>query len=111
MSTAIDDAQVGARLHRDIYPAKVFAPDVATHERIGRVFITDTHVVVFAADGNNVPSEFFRARITGAVPERDRGTGQKGFQLETESGPVYIERAGGCGCGSSLKALDGPVAW
>lgn len=98
-------------LHRDIYPAETFAPDVSEHPTHTRVFVTSSRVQVWRETADGGPELMLDEAITGEVPQRDRSTQFGELRIETARGPVYVTQGRGCGCGSPLKALDAPGAW
>jgi hypothetical protein len=101
VTTATDE-----RLHRDIFPAEVFAPGLLEHPQKARVFVTTNRLVVMGEAGTVIDEP-----ITGEVPQRTRATLQGELRVETAKGTVYVTRGEGCGCKSSLKGVDPPVPW
>lgn len=99
----------GERLCRDSFPVEVYAPDVRDAPFRARVFITDSRVFVWA-DPAGTPELVIEAGHSTSV-DRNRGSFYGQVTLDTDVGKVHVTKAGGCGCGSTLKALSPPVGW
>lgn len=90
----------------DMHPASVQLPDGSSHQHV-RVTLTHQRLRVW--------------REVGRRPELVLDTAHDGVTLETRypligramtwptaAGDVVVTRMGGCGCGSSLKAVQPP---
>ena len=99
------------RLHLDVFPAEVFAPNhAAAPQAKARVFVTDRRVVVWVR-GPDGPVTLIDEALASEPPERNRGTFRGQLHLETATGPVNVTRAG-CKCGmGTLGALEAPARW
>jgi hypothetical protein len=104
-------------LRRDIFPAEVYVPYLGRGPMLARVFVTDRRVIVWTAEpaaplpGWKSPVRLVDEPVVGDLPARDRGSFFGQLRVDTASGPVHVTKAGGCGCGSPLKALSAPVGW
>jgi hypothetical protein len=99
------------RLHVDAFPASVYAAHVSGHPQICRVFVTNRRVVAYMTTATGVIEKLLDEEYTSEPPTRNRGTFGVQLHLTTAGGIVHVTKAGGCGCGSSLRALSAPVGW
>jgi hypothetical protein len=92
-------------LHRDCFPVDVTLGDRVV-ARQARVFVTSRRVLIYAGNMQKV----YEAEISNA-PERNRGSLVGPLDLNVAEGVLWLNRSGGCGCHSPLKALSPPVSW
>ena len=100
-------------LCRDVHPAEVATPDggVVTG---ARVFATSHRLLAYVVrDGQIVKTVDVELSDPYSVPAA-RGTLPRNGRLSapwTGDGTYWVNRGGGCGCGSPLKALGAPLPW
>jgi hypothetical protein len=75
-----------------------------------RVFVTSHRVIAFRSEGH-IERVLDVELTTPFSVEAARGTLQGALDVQTPEGVLWINRGGGCGCGSPLQALEPPVDW
>jgi hypothetical protein len=89
---------VVAQIHLDYFPARVQTPS-AVHDEC-RVIVACGRATVFSN-----PSGAPQVDADVAAPDPRVGGGGLPHRVQTEEGEWLVEHAGGCGCGSLLKAM------
>jgi hypothetical protein len=99
------------RLMRDVHPAELLLPDGSV-VRDARVFVTSRRLLAFrVGDGGIEKAADLELEQPCSVPA-DRGSLRGRLEARlADGGTVWINRGSGCGCGSPLRALAGPVSW
>lgn len=82
----------------DVFPATVSVAST-TYNNV-RAVIADGVLQVYCLTGSGVNQVYVRPVL--AVD----GSVHQGVNVTTDDGAVWIEQAGGCGCGSQLKIAD-----
>lgn len=83
----------------DFFPATVDLPN-GTALNEARVLIANGRVMVYVNQGGTPLSYFDEPLLSSA------GSAIRGFELQTESGIVEVQKARGCGCGNPLKSFN-----
>lgn len=90
----------------DVHPAQVQLPDGTRHERV-RVSLTHLRLRVWREVGRT-PELLLDAAHDGVRLETRHPLIGRAMTWPTAAGDVVVTRMRGCGCGSTLKALQPP---
>lgn len=90
----------------DVHPAEVQLPDGTTHQRC-RVVLSHRRLRVWREVGRQ-PELLLDTAHTGIMLETRYPLHGRPLTWSTSAGDVVVTRTRGCGCGSSLKAVQPP---
>ena len=100
----------GELLRRDVWPGELLLPDGRSVTE-ARVFVTTHRLLAWTIEHSRIQVV---ADVELAEPYSiagNRGTLSGSLEVETTDGTAYVNKGGGCGCHSPLKALSAPVPW
>jgi hypothetical protein len=83
----------------DSFPSKVSLPNGSVLDE-ARVLIANSRVLVFVNQGGTAIRYFDEPLVSSS------GSSVRGWDLQTESGMVAVNRGAGCGCGNPLRSFN-----